>query len=100
MNFISKEDFEGFNLDEFLSFRINITPVIIKIVYLLGVIGIVFFSLYSMFARLHSFGQFIQQFIMGILLIIFGNISWRISCELIMVIYNILAELKLLNRSK
>jgi hypothetical protein len=75
MNFIDKNDFEGFNLDEYLSFKKNITSVIIKIVYLLGVIYIVLFGLYSMFTSLLSFGQFLKQLVLGVLLIVIGNIS-------------------------
>lgn len=97
MSFIGKEDFEGFNFDEFLSFKKIITPVIIKIVYLLGVLGIVIYSLYTMFRPSGSFLGFLINFAVGILMLIFANISWRITCELIMVIFNILGELKKLN---
>jgi len=98
MNFINKEDFADFNLDEFLGFRKLISPVIIKIVYLLGVVGIVLFSLFIMFNGIHSFSQFLIQLLMGIGLIIFGNLSWRISCEIFMVIFNIYGELKRANQ--
>lgn len=98
MNFINKDDFADFNLDEFLGFRKLISPIILKIVYLLGIIGLLFFSLYIMFANIHSFQQFLVQFLIGIGIFIFGNLSWRISCEILMVIFNILGELKKANQ--
>lgn len=98
MNFISKEEFADFNLDEFLSFRKLISPIILKVVYLLGIVGLLFFSLYIMFANIHSFSQFLIQFLIGIAIFVFGNLSWRISCEMLMVIFNILGELKKANQ--
>lgn len=98
MSFFDKDEFANFNFDEFLSFRKLITPVIIKIVYLLGVAGIVLFGLFMMFNGIHSFVQFLVQLLIGIGIIIFGNISWRISCEVMMVIFNIYSELKKQNK--
>ena len=94
MSFFDKDEFVNFNLDEFLSFRKLITPVIIKIVYLLGVAGVILFGLFMMFNRIHSFVQFLVQLLIGIGIIIFGNISWRITCEAMLVIFNIYNELK------
>jgi hypothetical protein len=100
MSFINKEDFANFNLDEFLSFKKMITPVIIKIVYLLGVVGIVLFSLYSMFFGISSFSGFLLKLLFGILYLILGNLMWRMMCELMMVIFNMLGELRKFNQSK
>lgn len=98
MSFFDKDEFANFNLDEFLSFRKLITPVIIKIVYLLGVAGVILFGLYTMFSNFRSPGGFFLSFFGGILLIIIGNIGWRISCEAMLVIFNIYNELKKQNK--
>ena len=100
MSFIDKEDFEGFNFNEFLSFKKLITYVIIKIVYLLGVFVIVLYSLFTIFRAPGNFIGFLINFAIGILMIIFGNILWRIMCEIVLVVFNILGELKKLNNSK
>ncbi len=98
MAFISKEDFAGLDLNEFLSFNKLISPLIIKLVYILGVIAIVLFSLYTMFGRIHSFTGFLVNLLIGILILIFGNLSWRITCEGMIVLFNIFGELKKLNQ--
>jgi hypothetical protein len=100
MSFINKEDFANFNLDEFLSFKKVVTPLIIKIVYLIGVIGIVLYSLYSMFFGISSFSVFFLKLLFGIIYLILGNLMWRMTCELIMVMFNMLGELRKFNQSK
>ncbi len=101
MTFFNKEDFANFNLDEFLSFRKFISPVVIKILYLIGVVAIVLFGLYLFFMSFNllrlSFGAFLLRFFGSILLIIFGNLSWRVGCEMMLLIFSMNDELKKLN---
>jgi len=101
MTFFNKEDFANFNLDEFLSFRKFISPIVIKILYLIGVVAIVLFGLYLFFMSFNllrlSFGAFLIQFFGSILLIIFGNLSWRVGCEMMLLMFSMNDELKKLN---
>jgi len=101
MTFFSKEDFANFNLDEFLSFRKFISPIVVKILYLIGVIAIVLFGLYLFFMSFnylgHNFGIFLMNFFGSILLIIFGNLSWRVGCEMMLLMFSMNDELKKLN---
>ena len=101
MTFFNKEDFANFNLDEFLSFRKFISPIVIKILYLIGVVAIVLFGLYMFFMSFNllrlSFGAFLLQFFGSILLIVFGNLSWRVGCEMMLLMFSMNDELKKLN---
>lgn len=98
MALFDKEEFANFNFDEFLSFRKFISPIIIKIVYMIGAVCTVFLGLYMMFNNIHSFQQFLLQFLIGILIIIFGNLTWRISCEIMLLLFSMNDELKKLNK--
>lgn len=100
MTLFNKEDFANFNLDEFLSFRKMISPLVIKILYLIGIVAIVLFSLYLFFTSfnmIRHFQLFIMQFFGSILLLIFGNLSWRVSCETLLLFFSMHDELKKLN---
>lgn len=84
---------------DFFTFRKMITPNVIGIVYVLGVIGIV----YSGVSMLNSHGSILpgmvgDYLIPGIVgfnewygwgLLIFGNLFWRMYCELVTVLFNI-----------
>ena len=66
-------------MDEFLTFKKMITPVIIQILFWIGVVG----------AVIGGIAQMGQSFIMGLLMVIIGPIAVRIYCELIIVIFSI-----------
>ncbi|MEO6813022.1 MAG: DUF4282 domain-containing protein [Ginsengibacter sp.] len=79
---------KGFNWSDFFSFRKMITLQVIQIVYFI-VAGLI--TLGGLIA-LFSGGGAISQFIpggafMGLIFLIFGNILWRIWCELIIVFF-------------
>lgn len=97
MAFFNKDEFSDFNFDEFLSFRKFISPIVIKILYILGVVAIVLFSLYMMFSG-KGFGGFIQNFFIGLLSLIFGNLMWRVSCEMMLLLFSINDGIKKLNK--
>ena len=93
----------GFNLRDFLSFRTMITLQIIQIVYAVVAILITLASLAAMFGG-HSSGGFGEYgggglsplgllsgggFFGGLIMLIVGNVGWRIWCELIIIFFRI-----------
>ena len=67
-------------MNEYLSFRKMITPLIIQILFWLGIVVIVISAIAAMFSGQGGFFQ-------GLLLLVFGTLGWRIYCELIMVFF-------------
>jgi len=68
-------------LIDFFAFKLFITKPFIRIIYVIGVLGLIFSSFYAMFS--------IGQVLWGIMLLILGNIMWRIVCEVEMVVFHI-----------
>jgi hypothetical protein len=78
----------------FFSFRTMISPIVIKIIYVLGMLGITIGGIVMIEMGLHVAGlsteqlnifgmqiSFPRQIVMGIALIVLGNIAWRLVCE-------------------
>jgi hypothetical protein len=91
---------QGFNWRDFFSFRTMITLQIIQIVYIVIAILITLGSLATMFggSRGGDYGGYSGGlmsmltgggFIGGLILLICGNIGWRMWCELIIVFFRI-----------
>ena len=76
-------------MDEYLSFRKMITPVIIQILFWLGIAVVVISSFGSMF-MIGGFGGFLA----GLLGLVLGVIMVRVQCELIIVAFRILDVLQ------
>lgn len=74
-------------MNEYLTFRKMITPVIIQILFWLGIAAIVISALVAMFS---AQGGFLQ----GLGLLVFGIIGWRVYCELIIVFFQMNRSLK------
>ncbi|RKD26054.1 hypothetical protein BEP19_02665 [Ammoniphilus oxalaticus] len=73
-----------------------ITPAIIKIIFWIGLVICVVFSLSLILAGLTAYGGGVQVFI-GILTLIFSPIIVRVQCELLIIVFKIhesLVELK------
>lgn len=68
-------------LVDFFSFRLFITKPFIRIIYVVGVLGLIFSGFYAMFS--------IGQVLWGIMLLVLGNIIWRIICEVEMVVFHV-----------
>lgn len=75
---------------EFLSFRRMLTPVIIQVVFWIGIAAIAI-GVLGLFAS-ESAGT-------GLLLLIFGPITWRVYTELLIVIFRIHSGLEQANDS-
>lgn len=86
-----------FNWRDFLSFKTMITLRIIQIVYAVVAAIITISGLATMFgsSRSSGFGDYGYGSLMpggpfmGLLILVFGNILWRIWCELIIVFFRI-----------
>ena len=78
-------------MGDFLAFRKMITPMIIQIVFWLGVAVIVIFALISIASG------YTGPVLIGLLQLIVGPIVWRMWCELVIVwfqIANSLADIR------
>jgi hypothetical protein len=76
-----------FNVAEFISFRQLITPDIIRIVYLLGVLALSISSIYYAFFNPRQTVSAAIAYGLGILIV--GNVAWRVLCEFYIVIFSI-----------
>jgi hypothetical protein len=65
-------------MNDFLAFRKMLTPVIIQIVFWLGLLGIL----------VYSFMGF--DFAVAVLAIAFGAVMWRVYCEILIVVFRML----------
>lgn len=74
------------DVGEFLAFRKMITPLIIQIVFWIGVVGCVIWSI-----MFFSFGG--MAIVMGLLVLVVGPLAVRIYCELLIVMFRIYSEL-------
>ena len=79
--------------NRFLNFEEMLTPKVISIIYLLGVIIIVLGALGTMIgsAAIGSYngGLGMLGVIYGLLFLVCGNVAWRMICELTIVMFKI-----------
>jgi hypothetical protein len=86
-------------LHRFINFEELITPTVITIVYILGVILIVLGSLVIMALSFFPASSSVYSrtapsfdgmtMVLGLLYLVFGNIFWRLLCEFIVVVFKI-----------
>ncbi|MGH2445111.1 MAG: DUF4282 domain-containing protein [Candidatus Limnocylindria bacterium] len=74
----------GFSLGDFLSFTYLITPALVQGIYILGAILITIAGLFAMLSSGPNSGPLV-----GILIIVFGNLVWRVYMELMMLFFRI-----------
>ena len=64
----------------FFSFRLMIAPILIKIIYVLGMIGVTIYGIVLIVEGAES--SYHEELVyIGLLVIIFGNLIWRLICE-------------------
>lgn len=84
---------DSFNWSDFLSFKLMVTLRIIQIIYMIVAIFITIGALFVMFKGQErgygSSGMMPGGFLGGLLILVFGNIGWRIWCELMIVVFRI-----------
>lgn len=86
-------------MSEYLSFKRFVTPAFIMIIYILGAIGVTLMSIVVMIGGFNFAGTTGGvSIVFGIILLIFGNLFWRIVCEYMIVQFRIYDEIVMLNR--
>jgi hypothetical protein len=87
-------------MSAYLSFKKFITTGFIMVIYILGAIAITIVSILLMVSSgLNIYGLSGFGVILGVLLLIFGNLFWRILCEYMVVQFRIYTELIEINRT-
>jgi hypothetical protein len=79
-------------MSDYLSFKRFITPTFIMIIYILGALVLTIGSILLM-----VFGAGVGV-ILGVIMLIFGNLTWRMLCEYWIVQFRIYEEIAALNR--
>lgn len=73
-------------MKDFLDFKLLITPQLVKILYVLLQLGVLFYTWF--FAAVFLYGQFsILGFMYPLFVFLIGSICVRIVCELLMVLF-------------
>lgn len=74
----------AFSFTDFINFRFLITPAFMTVIYVIGVIAIALVAVASLF----------QNVVAGALILVFGQLYWRIILEFVMVLFKINDSLK------
>ncbi|WP_439272294.1 DUF4282 domain-containing protein [Pseudochrobactrum sp. HB0163] len=85
------------NAKDFTGFEKFLTPSLIKIVYWIGIIFVIFSSIATILGAFTAYGNGFAQFIAGLVMLVAGLIFWRVICEGIMLsfkIYDRLTEIR------
>jgi len=88
----------------FFSFRTFITPVLVKVIYIIGVIGILGASIAVGLMPTDQilpdlpFSPKVKSISLSVIILIVGNLLWRMICELWMVLFSMRATLVLMAR--
>jgi Na+(H+)/acetate symporter ActP len=82
----------GFTFNDFITFRYLITPTLITIVYIIGAVLITLAALAAM-VRGGAGGLLV-----GLLVLVFGNLYWRVILEFVMVLFRMNDSLRSIDR--
>ena len=82
------------NFEDFMNFKMFISTTFIKIIYVLGVIVITLGSLllmagFSLGSAYYGLPFGAGGILVGLAVLIFGNLGWRLLCEAIIVVFSI-----------
>ncbi len=84
----------GFNWGDFFSFRYMITPIIIRVIY---IVAVVLITLSALLALLQGGAGGILS---GVLIFLFGNLFLRIYLELVMLFFGMNDALRSIERQR
>ena len=84
-------------MSEYITFKKFITPTFIMVIYILGALVVTIGS-FVLMAFGVGYGGAAVGIIFGIIMLIFGNLAWRILCEYWIVQFRIYEEIAALNR--
>jgi hypothetical protein len=76
-------------MDDYLTFRKMITPIIIQVVFWIGAVLIALIALWQIFSGAtanYGGGSLVLK---GLVFLLLGPLFWRIFCELLIVIFRI-----------
>jgi hypothetical protein len=82
----------GGSFSDFLSFRYLITPAFITVIYVIGAVLITVGGIATLLSNAPGAG------VSGIVIIVFGNLWWRIVLEFVMVLFRMNAALQSIDR--
>ncbi len=89
-------------MGDFLTFRRMITPIIIQIVFWIGIIGILVLGIVAIVDGVRDESD-VGEVIIGVLFLIIGPLIWRVFCEILILTFRIietLADLRNILRKK
>ena len=89
-------------MGDFLTFRRMITPIIIQIVFWIGIIGILVLGIVAIVDGVSGESDG-GEVIIGVLFLIIGPLIWRVFCEILILTFRIietLADLRNILRKK
>jgi hypothetical protein len=96
-NEVSSELKKMGSFNDWLFLKKMITPMVIQIIYWLGILVVIIFGLFTIIKSFGAFGGGAFGLLSGILMLILGPIMVRVYCEILVVLFNIYEELKKLN---
>ena len=87
-------------MNDFFSFKTMITTIIIKILYIIGAVIITLASLYGIMQSAgNHYGGGGLMALYALLLLIFGNVFWRMFCEGAIILFSIHENLVQINHN-
>ena len=87
--------------DGYFSFQKMISPTLIKVVYVIGMVGIIVAAIYMVFAGTKETDDTAKlvKVLSAILLATVGNLLWRLVCEQVILLFSIHERLASIDRS-
>ena len=76
-------------MDEYLTFRKMITPIIIQVVFWIGAVLVALIGLWKIFIGATADYKGGEDVLIGLVVLFLGPLFWRIFCELLIVIFRI-----------
>ncbi len=86
---LKEEEIQAGGTGGFFSFRIMVSTILIKIIYFLGMVGISLDGLYIIIKASERRHVAVSQVILGLGILILGNLLWRIVCEVWILFFSI-----------
>jgi hypothetical protein len=77
-------------MGDFLTFRRMITPIIIQIVFWIGIISILVFGILAIVDGVSDESDVGEVILGGILILIIGPLIWRVFCEILILTFRII----------
>ena len=80
-------------MGDILAFRRTITPIIIKIVFWIGLIVILVLGIVAIVDGVSNDSDIGEMIAAGVLILVFGPIIWRVLCEILLLTFRIIENL-------